>query len=67
MPYETLAFTLDLAGKILLGLAVFLVHHKLVREKKVDGIVINEVKHEKYMSIAGIFLMILGYIFHFIP
>ncbi|NCO11088.1 hypothetical protein CO038_03755 [Candidatus Pacearchaeota archaeon CG_4_9_14_0_2_um_filter_39_13] len=67
MPYETLAFTLDLVGKVMLGLTVFLVHNKVVKEKGIDKIVLAEIKHEKYLSLIGILLMILGYLFHFLP
>ena len=62
-PY-LLGTTLDVIGKLMIGVAVLFVHRKIVREKKIDKKVLKEINHEKWLSIVGIVLIILGYLLH---
>jgi len=64
MVLEIIGFTLDVLGKILIGVAVYLVHvHKrIVREGKIDKLVIKRMKKEKKMVVVGIILIIIGYL-----
>jgi len=54
--------TLGVAGKILLGATVIMVHSKITHEKHIDGIVLMEMRREKHIAIFGIGLMFLGYL-----
>jgi uncharacterized membrane protein len=63
MNLEIIGITLDVLGKILLGLTVLLVHHKILKERRIDQYVIKEIKLEWTLGILGISLMIIGYIF----
>lgn len=54
--------TLGVAGKIMLGLAVVLVHGKIVHEHRIDKVVLHEMKRERNIAVVGILLMIIGYL-----
>ncbi len=56
--------TLDVIGKILIGISVIFVHRKIVKEKRIDRKVITEMNHEKWFALAGILLIMAGYIIH---
>ena len=62
MILEAIGFTLDIIGKILIAISVFLVHNRVMKEKKIDKIAIKEMKRERNIVIIGIFLIILGYL-----
>jgi len=51
---------LTAVGDILIGLAIFKVHEKLEKEKKVDKEVIREMHHEKKYVIIGVVLILFG-------
>ena len=61
MVLEIIGFTFDLIGKILLGVTVYLVHTRIMREGKIDRAVIREMQKEKRLAILGIILIILGF------
>lgn len=54
--------TFGVIGKILLGVTVIMVHSKITREKRIDGLVLMEMKREKTIAIIGIVFMIVGYL-----
>ncbi|PIN76105.1 hypothetical protein COV18_00635 [Candidatus Woesearchaeota archaeon CG10_big_fil_rev_8_21_14_0_10_37_12] len=56
--------TFDVVGKILIGIAVLLVHKRVMKEHKIDVVVLKEMHHEQVLAFIGIFLIIVGYIFH---
>lgn len=62
MTLEIIGFTLDIIGKILIGVAVYLVHRKVIKEEKIDKVVFKEMKKEKGLVVIGIILMIIGYL-----
>jgi len=54
--------TLGVVGKVLLGATVIMVHSKITHEKHIDGIVLMEMKRERWIAFFAIFLMIIGYL-----
>tara|TARA_B100000900_G_C20256315_1_gene584110 strand:+ start:241 stop:465 length:225 start_codon:yes stop_codon:yes gene_type:complete len=54
--------TLGIIGKVLLGATVIMVHSKITHEKRIDGLVLMEMKREKRIALMGIVLMIIGYV-----
>ncbi len=54
--------TFGVIGKVLLGVTVIKVHAKIVTEHKIDGIVLSEIRFEKYLAILGIIFMVIGYL-----
>jgi len=64
MIVEQVAFTLDLVGKILIGIAVVRVHGKLKHEGKVDKKVLKGFEKEKWWTYTGILFLIAGWALH---
>ena len=60
------AVTLDVLGKIILGVSVIGVHWKIVKEHSIDGAVLKEIRHERNLAIFGILLIIVAYILELI-
>lgn len=54
--------TLGLIGKVLLGVTVIMVHRKITHEKRIDGIVLMEMRREQVVAVVGVCLMLIGYI-----
>ena len=63
---EFWATTFDFVGKILIAVMAILVHRKIIKERKIDTTVLNEMHLEEIMGILGILLISLGYILHLI-
>ncbi len=62
MMFESIGFTLDLIGKTLIAISVFLVHNRVMQERKIDRKIIKEMKRERSLVLIGIILMIVGYL-----
>lgn len=54
--------TLGIIGKVILGIAVVSVHWRIVKEHKIDGKVLTEMRRERNLAIFGVIFMILGYL-----
>lgn len=59
--------TFDVVGKILIAYTAIMVHHRFRKEHKIDDPVFNEMKKEQILGIAGIVLIVLGYLFEVSP
>ncbi len=57
-----MGLTLSFLGKVLLGVSVILVHGKITHEKRIDGIVLMEMRREQVLAIFGVIMMIVGYL-----
>ena len=55
--------TAGFLGKVLLGVTVIRVHSRIVKEHHIDEAVIKEMKSEKLLAVAGIMLIVIGYLF----
>lgn len=67
-----LGLTFGITGKVLLGIAVVMVHSRIVTEHRIDRVVITEMRKERNVAILGIVFMIIGYLlelvfFGFLP
>lgn len=49
-------------GKVILGVAVWRVHEYILKEHKIDNIVLRAIRRERYITAAGVALIIIGYI-----
>ncbi len=58
-----LGLALGMAGKLILGVAVWRVHAYILKEHTIDQIVLRAIKRERYVTGLGILLIILGYAF----
>lgn len=56
-----LGLTLGTVGKILLGVAVLRVHVHILREHKIDAVVLRSMKTEQIFTVIGLALIVIGY------
>ena len=54
--------TLGVAGKILLGIAVMMVHWRIVKEHRIDKLVLREMRKERNTALLAITLIAAGYL-----
>lgn len=57
-----LGLTLDMVGKVLIGVTVLRVHWRFLKERKIDKKVFQEMKLEQRLGVLGIILIIIGYV-----
>jgi len=58
--------TLGMVGKVFLGIAVISVHWRIVKEHKIDRVVLTEMRRERNLAFVGIALIVAGYAFELI-
>ncbi len=54
--------TLGTLGKIILGIAVLRVHVHILKEHKIDMVVLKSMKTEQIVTIFGLCLIVIGYL-----
>jgi len=57
-----IGFTLDIIGKILIGISVLMVHRRVMQEKKITSSIVRKMKQEQALVIIGLIFLILGYL-----
>lgn len=57
-----LGLTLGTMGKLVIGIAVLRVHVYILREHKIDTVVLKALKREQYITVFGLFLIVLGFL-----
>lgn len=62
MNWELVGFTLDVLGKVLLGVTVLLAHRRIVQEHRIDKEVLTEMRREQFLGLLGIVLIIIGFL-----
>jgi hypothetical protein len=53
--------TLSFLGKMVLGVAVLRVHLGILKEHKIDNVVLNAIRREQVFTLIGIGLIVIGY------
>ena len=66
MVAEVIPLSLEFVGTILIGVAVLRVHMKVRKEQKIDKKVLRSIKRERYLTLAGMTLITLGFILNFV-
>ena len=61
MSGEILGLTATVLGEVLIGVTVLLVHHRLMKEHRVDEKVLAEMRREQVVGLLGILLVVVGY------
>ena len=56
------AMTFDFVGKILIALTALLTHRILIKERKIDDLVLKDMKLEVGAGVLGIAFIIIGYV-----
>lgn len=59
---ETIGFTIQTIGEVLIAVAVLRMHGKLSKEHKIDKKVITTIHQEKIISYLAIALIVLGFV-----
>ena len=59
---ELLGFTIHTMGEMLVGFTAIMVHHRVWKEHKIDEVVFEEMRRERFMGIVGLVLILIGYI-----
>ena len=62
MDIEFWAVTLDFAGKVLVAIMALIVHIKIMKEKRIDLVVLKEIYLEEILGILGILMLVAAYI-----
>lgn len=57
-----IGLTFEMLGSILIGIAVLLVHRRIMKEHKIDRKVIQEIKEEQLLAGVGIAFIVIGYV-----
>lgn len=58
--------SIGVVGKVLLGVAVLRVHGGIMKEHRIDGVVLRAIKKERWVTLVGIGLILLGYVLELI-
>jgi len=61
-----IGLTLDTLGKVLLGITVLMVHRHVLAEHKIDVVVLRTMRMEQVLGLAGIALIVVGYVLQLI-
>tara|TARA_Y100000310_G_C20500322_1_gene723639 strand:+ start:637 stop:858 length:222 start_codon:yes stop_codon:yes gene_type:complete len=61
---EFWAVTFDFVGKLLIAFTALLTHRILIRERKIDDLVLKDMKLEVSAGILGIICIVIGYGLH---
>ena len=54
--------TLGTVGKLVLGYAVLRVHVYILREHRIDNVVLKAIKREQFVTLLGLSLIVIGYL-----
>ena len=57
-----IGITVGTIGKLVLGIAVLRVHVYILKEHKIDNVVLSALRREQVVTIIGLILIVIGYI-----
>ncbi len=57
-----IALGIGTLGKIVLGFAVWRVHAHILEEHRIDKVVLQSIRRERYVTLFGIALIVVGFI-----
>ncbi len=58
---ELLGFILDVVGKVLIAYTAIAVHHRFLKEHKVDAAVFKTMRREQLIGVIGVILILIGF------
>ena len=58
--------TLGTVGKLVLGYAVLRVHIYIIREHRIDNVVLKALKREQLVTLGGLLLIVVGFAFEIV-
>jgi len=54
--------TIGTIGKLILGIAVLRVHVGILKEHRIDGVVLKAIKREQLVTLFGLILIVVGFL-----
>lgn len=54
--------TIGTVGKLVLGVAILRVHAYIIKEHRIDGVVLAALRRERYFTALGLILVVIGYV-----
>lgn len=54
--------TVGTIGKLVLGIAVLRVHSGILKEHRIDGVVLQAIKKERLVTFLGLILIVMGFV-----
>ena len=66
MLLEIIGRTIDVIGKLLVAFTAIMVHHRFLREHKIDNKVFKMMKREQFFGILGVVFIVLGFVIEMI-
>lgn len=61
LSFYVITITLDTLGKVMVAFTALRVHHRVLKEHKIDKIVFFEMRHEQVIGILGVLFIIIAY------
>ncbi len=59
---QILGRTFDVVGKIMIAFTAIMVHHRFLKEHKVDNRVFKTMRREQVIGILGVIIMVFGFV-----
>lgn len=59
---ELTGFILDVLGKLVIAYTAIAVHHRFLREHKVDAAVFKTMRREQVIGLIGVTLIVIGFL-----
>lgn len=61
MSIELIGYIFDVVGKLMIAFTAVMVHHRFLKEHKVDEFVFKTMKKEQIIGIIGIIFILIGF------
>jgi hypothetical protein len=62
MNLDLIGLTLSTAGEVTIGVIVIIVHHRILKDRRIDEPVLRDIRVEQAVGAAAIALMVAGYV-----
>lgn len=60
--FQLVGLTLEMIGTVLIAIAVYTIHGRVMREGKIDRAIVRAMRRERSLVPLGIFLTVLGFL-----
>ena len=57
----SLGFTIEVIGKLLIAFTAIMVHHRFLKEHRIDKAVFRTMRKEQVVGIIGVVFIVVGY------
>lgn len=60
--FQFIILTTNIVGEIMIAYTVIKVHHRVLKEHRIDNAVLKVMKKEQYVAVFGIGLIVISYL-----